>query len=791
MSSSLAVAAVFLAGAWLLIAAVRWWRRDLEWSVAACHLALVCAFFFQPLFGGRIQLPLDIAYARLPFSDSVPNEVSPLNAARADTLLEQLPFHTLGRNRLLAGEAPLWAHEIGTGQPLLGNSQSAPFAPLHLLALPLPPMRGLAVAAAWEILVGLLLMHALLQRLGAGRVGAAFGAIAAGLSVYAIGWSYDTLGMAAAWVPGVLLGILMTRDREPRGIAGLVVCALAVALGGHPETTAQVALLAVSVAGAALLSLPNGRLAFVGRLGSAATLAALLAAPVVLPAFETLTESARWHGAQRAGREDQTPAFSTDSLLPTFSPLAFGNPRDDNYQRDLGFNELCSSYAGLLTLALALAGALATAPEVADPSARRVSRRVSLIVLGGAGALLVALRVPPLFQMVSALPVIGAAKQGRLRLFWVLALAAAAGLVLERVANERRLRTLACALIALGATALALVPPPPGAPWQQAWWIAALAGSLAALTTLIASRWRPWFARVALAGLILDLFLLNVRYQPVMPARIDLSPPPALSFLVEQSRASPTPFRVLPSRALLPSNLNAVFDLWDPRGNDPMRPERAARVLAWRLGHQRRFFEIVEASPGIRDQGFQDYLGVRFALTGHDEELPTPWRLAFEGAGGRVWQNPQAMPLFFVPDTMHFYEQPDAALQAALELQDFRADGIAAGTGAAHQEGRVRQVRPTSNGFDMTVESTNGAIVVSSVSYAADWVARSGEREWPARLVNSGFLGFDVPAGNHFVRLRYRPRSWTLGLLLFGVGLLGSGLLWAAKRSELPAFAWL
>jgi hypothetical protein len=242
---------LFFLGALLLVAALRWWRPQVSWRAALAYVALVAALFAAPLFTGALQVPTDLAYRWwLPWREGAPR-MPPVNALLSDTLLEQIPFHAQTRRRLLALEAPLWSHEMGAGQPLLGNAQSAPFAPLHLMALPLPTLRALSVSAAWEILLALLLMHALLLRLGAGDLGAAFGAVAAGLSTYSIVWAYDTLGMTAAWIPGVLLGLVLLRHQERGGFAGLVACAVGMAASGHPETMGYAALAAGVVAAAA------------------------------------------------------------------------------------------------------------------------------------------------------------------------------------------------------------------------------------------------------------------------------------------------------------------------------------------------------------------------------------------------------------------------------------------------------------------------------------------------------------------------------------------------------------
>jgi hypothetical protein len=222
MPASILAIAVYLAGAFLLVAAVRAWRRDLSWGEGLLWAALATAFFARPLLTGALQIPADLAYQSRPWREVLDAPATVRNPLVADTLLEQLPFHTLVRRRLLAGEAPLWSHEMGTGQPLLGDAQSAPFAPLHLLALPLPPERALTVSAAWEVLLHLLLAYALARALGAGRLGGALAAVAIGLSTHAVVWAYDTPGMSAAWIPGILLGVLSLSRRESRALAGLV-----------------------------------------------------------------------------------------------------------------------------------------------------------------------------------------------------------------------------------------------------------------------------------------------------------------------------------------------------------------------------------------------------------------------------------------------------------------------------------------------------------------------------------------------------------------------------------------
>jgi hypothetical protein len=808
MHSAAAALAVFLAGCVPLVLALRWWRPGFPPRAALGYVALTTAFFAAPLCTGALQVPTDLAYEWLPWSDLTIAGDAPRNFFQADTLLEQLPFHVLVRQRLLAGEAPLWSHELGTGQPLLGNGQSAPFAPLHLLALPLAPLRALTVAGAWQILLGLLTAHALLLRLGAGPWGAALGAISCGLSTYAVVWIYDTPGMAAAFVPGLLLGILLVRAGAPRAPAGLIACALGLALSGHPETMAHAGLAAVALAAALLLVRRPGRWRFLGRLAAAAGLSAALAAPALLPLAETIPRSVRGKALERSPENFQPPPFEPRFLLPVVAPLAMGSPPDGTYSLKWSFNEICSEYAGLLALALALAGALT------------LRGRPLLLLLGGAAALLVALRLPPLFDLMLRLPVVGPGAHGRLRELWVLGVALAAGLAVERVAGARVPRAVAAALILAAGSGLALAPPPAGGAtsWPRAWWIATLAGAALALVALLVPRLRPGFPPLAVAAVALDLFLLGVRYHPPVPARLDLAPPPTVAWMMQQVQrqaAAAGPCRVSFEDFDLPPNLNALYGLWDPRGYDPMRPEDAARMVGWWLGHRRRFYQNVGDSLPVPDQAAHDFLAVRFMGTAHERSLPPPWRLVFEGKGGRVWENPQALPLFFMPRNIELFPDLPGAQRAAMHNDDFQdagqvvAQAVAAAApdapappdaaaapvaGAAAplpQDGRVRDIRARGNGFDLAVESATGGIVASSVSYAPEWRATIGGREQPAVEIDGGFLGFRVTPGNHAVRLRYRPRGWTAGLALFAAGLALSLAAWWGRRRGWRGFAWL
>jgi hypothetical protein len=797
----------YLGGGALLAVFMRWWQPRPGWAWIAGYWLAAGAFFAAPLTTSALQTPTDVVYQWRPWREMAAAPVAPANGLLSDVPLQMIPFRALVRDRLLRLEAPLWAGEMGTGQPLLGNAQSAPFSPLGLLALPLPVVRSLPVVAALKLFLSLLLTDALLAALGAGRAGACFAAVAYTFSLYSICWAYYPLGVAAAWLPGVVLGLVLLRRGERGALAGLTACATGMALSGHPETLAHAALAASVVAaamlagagitdsaggaGAAAAAAAGGRWRYLGGLAAAAAMSAGLAAPALLPVVEALPETARAQLIEGSSRGVQPPSFAVATLNLAIDPLAYGSPRDGNWTGPLNFNELCSGYAGLLALALAAAAALT------------LGGRVLAIVAGGAAALAAALAVPPFLALVRALPLLDRAASGRLRLLWVLAVAVGAGLGLDPLAARRRGRWTAGACA--GAAALGLACEGwPGPVWQRAWWLAAAGGS--ALTAAgfcwAAARgengggdgrrrladWLPWLAVGCLA---LDLALAGGRYLPVLPARFDLAPPPAVAVMTAEMRAATdagAPFRVIGESDALQPNLAAFYGLWDPRSNDPMQPARATLVVGrvfrerYRLGQPMLLMHRPYPVP------FLGYLGVRYMLTRHRADLFPPWEEAWDGQGGKLWRNPEALPLFFMPASWRPASDPRDALLATVANEDFAAAAVAeapeaggprqvgetggvgaaaAPAGARRQAGQVRLRRVRANGFDLDAGGATGGLVVSSVTFCSGWRLAIDGRQADLVRVNAGFLGFLVPPGPHRATLEYRPAGWVWGVRLW------------------------
>jgi hypothetical protein len=248
---------------------------------------------------------------------------------------------------------------------------------------------------------------------------------------------------------------------------------------------------------------------------------------------------------------------------------------------------------------------------------------------------------------------------------------------------------------------------------------------------------------------------------------------------VEQERRTPEPFRVVAENSDLLPNLASYYGLWDLRGNDPMQPAIPAFMVGNAFMSDFRVARLVQLSyrrfPGHLERKFNAY-GARYLLTNHGRRLPKPWRTVFDGVGGRIWENPAPLSLFYMPATVERVPQPWTLLEKALATEDFAALTVVevapAGRPVA-QEGRVRITRVRANGFELEVASPTGGLVASSVSYVRGWRLQRDGEEAPVLRVNGGFVGFGVPPGRHRLHLEYRPSGWTWGVQLFSLGWIG------------------
>lgn len=761
------LSALYLATSLGLAALVRVLHRRPSLPAAAIVTLLPLVFTAGGFLPGRVLAPTTTLTHVAPWlgpdlaarAAEVSQRINPL---LNDPLAEMLPWQRAGRDHFLLNPSQ------GGGAALFANGQSALLYPTQLLARWLPPVRGATYMQAARLLVAAWGMFLLLRFLALSELAALLGAAIFLGGGFVELWRLHPQALVAATVPWILYAAIRLVRRPGAAAALALGTAGAVAVyAGHPETLFQAMLFVLPVAGCLLVGCFSARrlAAVVGWGAAAGALAFLLSAPLLLPFLDNLSVSVEWQ-RRRAGLRDSIEVPATEAvarLAPSLTPLAFGDPLSDAWSGPENVVELAGGSVGVAALLLV-------------PAAFALGRRRKWLAvwLGlGVTGLLVAAHMPWISRPFGEMPLLEESLLKRLTLWWALAAPVLAAHGIEALRRGRGRRTTVVAA-AVGAVLLALLgwslPAsllPAGVPME------ALALGLGLLAALELRR----AAAVALlaAALLVPRAVLFSRWVPVASA-YTFYPETAAVRLVEERLAPERRegFRVSGLDAALLAHSAAFFDLGEVRAYDPMTFAPYDRFLS-SVGSPRRYpgRRLVDpAAPGLA------FLGVRYVFDhpsmGHRPGVD----VVYAGSDALVYENPAALPRAFVPGSAEVVPQIDGALRAAAAIGDFSQRVVVTGVTLPpgvypNGHARLSGLRVETGRIRVTARAEEAALVATSQPAIPGWrLYRDGEEMAPVR-VNGAFLGAVVPAGESRLEWLYRPRSFLLGLLLAGAGLIG------------------
>ena len=157
--------------------------------------------------------------------------------APGDGLLYYLPVHQLDAESLRAGRLPVWNPFQFSGSPLLATGQPAPFYPLELAFLALPPLVANDVYVVCTLSIASTGAFFLARRL----TGDAVAAIVGALAFVSCGFMYGHLEhqsvlATTAWLPWGLWAVDRLRERVSTGRVSALAALLGLALlAGQPQ----------------------------------------------------------------------------------------------------------------------------------------------------------------------------------------------------------------------------------------------------------------------------------------------------------------------------------------------------------------------------------------------------------------------------------------------------------------------------------------------------------------------------------------------------------------------------
>jgi hypothetical protein len=776
----------------LYAAAVYLTRRggvDLPRRTAFLFYALVLLFFFKPLTQDYVNVPADFVRRLPPWAhlDSRP----PLNHEMNDVTVQHAVWAHQVRESWKAFDPPLWNHLSGSGYPLLANGQSSALSPIRLLALPLSLGHAMTAEGAFKILIALTFTYLFCRRRGYSNLAGIAGAIAFGFGGFTTMWLHFPHIAAACFLPAVLYFIDVLADGWSFGaFVAAAVTWTAIVFGGHPETASHIFFLALLYILWIIAAERRTTWRLTLTLGGALTVAALLAAPFLLPFAEAVTKSQRydWLKATPFSAED-LPWKDWQSAVAFVQPHAWGRvPSEPNW----GWSapEPMSGFAGTFALASWFATIVSVARRRAWRSTEMFFALSTLLVVG----------------VIFAWPVIGEGihmilplvAHARFRLLFVLLAAVQSAFIFDEVLRGERKSLFAGLAVACGmiVAALLAVPFPDDAKLRSAL-LAAIptAAVIVAAVVFAAARTRRWALVILIAAITAEIFSITRGWSP--PLRADeMYPATSLIARLEQlKRSTPPnePFRIAGIDAQLFPNTSAMYGLEDVRAHDPMAHARYLGFLRLTAGYDPWEYFARLRNP---EASVLDFLNVRYVLIDPQRPLPDPARynVVYDGRDGRILENRNVLPRFFAvrnvivefrdevffPQLAHHRDWRWTAIldELKLETEAMRGDFFNPRPVEA-PVAEVKIVAAESADFRLKADAPRWSLVASSIPWWPGWkVERNGKRIDPIR-VNGIFLGFAVPPGDSDIRVWYSPWTWWIGVWLAtttAVALLAFGI---------------
>ncbi len=709
-------------------------------------LALVVAAFFWPLLLGGQSIP----------------------HGGGDLVSFLWPLYRFAARSLRAGELPLWNPYLYSGAPFIADNQTGVFYPINLVVFALfgepsyAVMEGLVVFHVWLAAAA---MFALLRGLELRRPAALFGGVAFALSdLFVTHIGNLNLNATAAWLPLLLLAAHRAWTRRSRNwAAGAGVVLAVAALAGHGQ---MLLFLALALALLLLYRLAADRKQGWRRALETVGLAAVIAivgmggaALVLLPSYEMAEHTAR---GQLAFDEAIRYSLPPKALVGLVAPGFYGRGAAHFWG---AWDRVEVGYAGIATLVMALM----SLPWVL----RRDRRPFAFFALLALLAFLLAMGgYTPLYQLVYRfVPTFDQVRApARLIVLGDLGLAVLAAVGLDRLLRARvERRGQVVGILALAAAGLALLVglpaahslPLPERVRQAETSVLMAAGLLAVcgLLMLLACRvrWAGWLLLPLLAA---DLIWLGSTLE------VDRNDP-TVGFkhadLVAFLQRDTGFFRIEAAAGAWQPDAALVHGLYDIGGI--YNPLALAPYDAYRW------------AVGERAAPLYNLLGAKYVLAGKGAP-PGDGRLVpvyTANPAIDVYLNTSALPralLVFrsevVPDhtaAWNAIHEPgfDPAQVAVLEK------GVPLNPGQVVGQSRLTFLRYELNRVELSVQTpADGILLLTDVFYPG-WRATVDGR--PAELLRADYVfrAVRIPAGEHVVRMDFRPRTWQVG---FGISLV-------------------
>ncbi len=679
--------------------------RGKRYGAVSLHLSLlavVVLFFHQPLFSSEYSFPWDFHAV-------------------------QLPLITFLRDELARGRFALWNPYNYAGYPVFANIQACFFHPLVLASAFISSRSswyGLPLLLEWAVVLqvwiaGVAAYH-LFRAFGLASAAAWAGAVMLETgSYFASRAEHIDSMMAAAWMPLAWLAVWKLKHRLRVDWLAVLAAALGLAVwGGFPQST--VAVFGSTIVFAALLAaLRMARPAAIAWAASGCVLGIALAALPFIPTTQLTEWSVARYRADYLGTGGGLYWQSLVSLVAPdhyniFDINRFNGPWDPT------FLYLYSSLAGLALAILAVVYCVGVRRD-------RTAALFALVLAFG------------MFWML-----------GDKTVLWRVLFPLLPEQVRIGIHPEYTYCIFSLAIAGLAAVGLNALRVPSGVRWAIALAIA--------LDLFLVGSGRP-------------MNLASLKTDPaVTPDAFDGNPA-VLAQVRRYVQQNVPPWRFDTVDASMEwTNGAPILRIPCAAGISPMAPENAIQLrLFLHDGYRWGWNYPLEKL----DSPVLDLLNVRYVITRPADAPRLNANAKFRHVGSlpgqELFENTQAFPRFFlVHDTRRVASLDEARnliLRRSIDLRQTALVeerlSVAAAEGASEE---VRTLSYEPNQIELAVHAASAGLLVLSETYYPGWRAWVDDRPADVYPTDIALRGVLIPAGDHRVRMEFRPPLFALSL---------------------------
>ncbi len=792
-------------------------KRDITTIALFLFLGFVFLVIYRDVFfKNEVIIPGDIPYNTPVWQGEAPKVeyYKADNYLLSDQINQFYIWHYIAHSSMNGfGVIPLWNPYIFAGQPLVANSQSALFYPPNLMLFFLDPGIVATLRVFFNLLILVIFGYLLGRQLGISSTGSVLISVGFALCGPVTVWLGHPHTNVFSWFPFLMWsGEKVFKGNRKIFWAGVFSVGVGFSiLGGHPETAFHL-LLIVSVY--FLL-----RIIFSKKISSypfktayflilAIVLGILIGSIQLIPFTDFLFRSTTFNQGGRGehGKHllwSETALGNLSGFATMIYPNFFGNPPDRTYNNPIkssyNYNEQ-AVYFGLIPLSFLFFILF----RRKNPDKVRILLLLSIFSLG------ISWRFP-LFEIFNHLPVFSMVSNSRLKIFFVFTAIILAGFgfdkfkqgidsAINKKSEVRRIvfiPVLAILIFIVSSIIKTFILLSGNSPFLKAsekisffdylFFKIFSTGDIRIMITVITSivlilavymvvkvkLKAKGFEIIVLLMCIIDLAIPASGYNPTIKES-DILPFPSVFSAFEKSDS---PFRVVSDDYVKLQNYNAVHKIQLMGGYDlPVFRKYGDLFYSQNKGS-------VHNHNWSADSELADFLNIKYFLTkGDSGPVSSKYKLIFDNHNFKVYENTNVFPRAFMvydyeiiadkKQSLDYLKENDFKLRDKVIVNNPLKSNINKIAYSSDVNNSVSFIKYENDFVKLRIKTDSVGILVFSDIFMPGWrVYIDGEID-NIFLANYAFRGVLIPEGEHIIVFKYKPVSYSIGMVLSFLGFI-------------------